>query len=166
MTLEEYIALMDGVRQLTEAEVAGFEETLPASLPEDYREFLKKTNGGRISLEHDLRTPVASNGYGGFMGPLVVFGIDGKHSFQEEMRCFSGGIPTELLVIASDCFGNGICIGISGDARGKVYFWDHELEGQNEEDWDGSVETCQATTLHASSFAEYIAGSYIDDDEI
>ncbi|MEC8555997.1 MAG: SMI1/KNR4 family protein [Planctomycetota bacterium] len=166
MTLDEYILLMDGTRTLLEVEIAEFETTLPDTLPADYRDFLQKTNGGGISLEIDLCTPVASNGYDEFTGPMSVFGIDGKDLLQKNRVCYSGHIPRELAMIASDCFGNGICVGITGEARGKIYLWDHELECGNGDDWDGSVISCEASTLHTNSFAECLAGSYIGDGEI
>lgn len=149
---------MDGTRTLSDDEIAEFEKTLPDTLPADYREFLQRTNGGGISLEIDLCTPVASNGYDEFTGPMSVYGIDGRDSLLKNRNCYAGRIPRELLMIASDCFGNGICIGITGEARGKIYFWDIELECGNGDDWDGSVISCEASTLHTNSFAEYIAG--------
>ena len=36
--------------------------------------------------------------------------------------------------------GNAICLGLSGEHRGRVYFWDHENEPDPDE-WDGEVET-------------------------
>jgi hypothetical protein len=37
-------------------------------------------------------------------------------------------IPDSLLPIADDGLGNKFCIGIKGENRGKIFFWDHELE--------------------------------------
>lgn len=69
---------------------------------------------------------------------LMFYGIyDGEVSqFKEELTyeildCkfrLEDRIPKQLLPIACDPFGNDICLAISGRRRGKVYFWDHELE--------------------------------------
>jgi hypothetical protein len=37
-------------------------------------------------------------------------------------------IPSDLIPIAYDAFDNNICIGWTGERKGKVYFWDHEDE--------------------------------------
>jgi hypothetical protein len=63
-----------------------------------------------------------------------------------------------------DPFGNAICLGVSGKHRGKVYFWDHEHE-PDEEDWDGRVETAGNVKLLAASFTDFVAGSReLEDD--
>lgn len=62
-----------------------------------------------------------------------------------------------------DPFGNAICLGISGNERGKVYFWDHEMEP--DDDWDGRLETAGNVQLIADSFTEFVAGLAPNDDE-
>jgi len=56
-----------------------------------------------------------------------------------------------------DPFGNAICLGVSGNHRGKVYFWDHESEPDPDE-WDGRVETAGNVQLLADSFAAFVGG--------
>ena len=53
--------------------------------------------------------------------------------------------------------GNGICIGLAGAQRGKVYFWIHD-ELPDPEEWDGAVETASNVILLTESFADFIAG--------
>ena len=165
MTLEEFIDLLDGKSTIGEADVAAFENRLPALLPTDYREFLLRTNGGEIAFNVNLSTAIASTGYDGFTGPASVFGINGEDSLMENRDVYAGRIPSELLMIASDWLGNGICIGLVGNSRGKVYFWDHELEGSNSETWDGALATCNATTLQADSFVGYVECLRVSTDE-
>ena len=56
-----------------------------------------------------------------------------------------------------DPFGNAICLGIAGEYRGRIYFWDHEMEPDPGE-WDGAVETAGNVQLLANSFGEFVAG--------
>jgi tetratricopeptide (TPR) repeat protein len=70
--------------------------------------------------------------------------------------CYDGRIPAALIWINDDPFGDANCLGVAGEHRGRVYFWDHENEP--DEDWDGSVEMAGNLTLVANSFTEYVAG--------
>jgi hypothetical protein len=56
-----------------------------------------------------------------------------------------------------DPFGNGICIGLTGEHRGRMYFWDHECAPDPDE-WDGSADTTENVTLVANSFTEFVGG--------
>src|SRR5437870_5511579 len=46
--------------QITEAELSRFENTLPSTLPLDYRRFLLKFNGGKITKDHNVFVPSLS----------------------------------------------------------------------------------------------------------
>jgi hypothetical protein len=48
-------------------------------------------------------------------------------------------IPRELIWIMDDPSGNPICLGITGEHRGRVYFCDHE-RGPDPDTWDGRVQ--------------------------
>jgi len=63
-----------------------------------------------------------------------------------------------------DPFGNAICLGIAEKYRGRVYFWDHENE-PDEELWDGEVDTAGNITLIANSFTDFVAGLQELEDE-
>src|SRR5207244_4174346 len=52
---------------------------------------------------------------------------------------------------------NAICLGVAGKHRWHVFFWDNEDESDPDE-WDGEVETAGNVTLHANSFADFVAG--------
>jgi hypothetical protein len=64
------------------------------------------------------------------------------------IETYLGRIPKELLPIGDDPYGNLHCLGIRSDEAGKIYFWDHEGPGE-EDDWRG-------ITLVAHSFADFI----------
>jgi hypothetical protein len=85
----------------------------------------------------------------------VFFGIDPSDSDDLDRVCevYTDRVPPDLLPIASDSFGNVICVGIRGKRRRRIYFWDHEDEfddnGQGRQDY-GNV------YLLADSFDEFL----------
>ncbi|KGR82243.1 SMI1/KNR4 family protein [Lysinibacillus odysseyi] len=63
------------------------------------------------------------NAFGSF------FGFDeGVDNLERKIQQYYDRIPASIVPIAEDYAGNLICIGISGDREGKIYFWDHENE--------------------------------------
>lgn len=77
---------------------------------------------------------------------------DGEYSnLERNVRSLSERIPPDTIPIADDPFGNVIVIGLQGDQRGKVYFWDHEEEPEDQPDWSN-------VDLIADSFDHFMAG--------
>ena len=104
-----------------------FEKLLGSSLPKDYRQFLIQHNGGKPTPSYFLISDKKGNDaidhfYGLHDGPRYA-------RLDNAFEVYKGRIPGCLLKIADDPLGNAICIGIKGKYRGKIYFWDHELEG-------------------------------------
>lgn len=142
------------------AEVAAFEGELGTTLPEDYRQFLLRSNGGRLDWYRFGRpTP------DGKTWPVVIGDVGGLReesdlSLRAARRCYQGSplqIPRPLLWIMGDPGGNGICLGLTGTYRGRVYFWIHDEQPAPEE-WDGEVETAGNVVLLADSFTGFVAG--------
>jgi hypothetical protein len=105
-----------------------FELGLGARLPEAYRQYLLNYNGGMWEPKCFVISKAE--------GESSVHSVYGLHSGPEycqlnSMReIFSDRIPRDVLAIASDAFGNQICLGISGKRRDVVYFWNHEIVGE------------------------------------
>jgi hypothetical protein len=77
---------------------------------------------------------------------------DGEYSnLERRIRSLNERIPPDTLPIANDSFGNAILLGLHGDRRGKVYFWDHEEEPDNQPDWSN-------VSLVADSFDAFMRG--------
>lgn len=55
-----------------------------------------------------------------------------------------------------DPHGNVLCIGVSGTAREKVYFWYHEEEISQEER-GGSLQDAKNVYFVAASFEEFVS---------
>jgi cell wall assembly regulator SMI1 len=109
---------------VSEAEVAQVESELGVRLPDQYREFLLKYNGG------SPQPPAFRYGTGPYTDSLVqIFNCirPGDYTdLRKQAQVFKGRVPDDMLPIAADPFGNIIAIGVKGDATGKVFFWDHE----------------------------------------
>jgi hypothetical protein len=77
---------------------------------------------------------------------------DGEYSnLERRIRSLNERIPPDTLPIANDSFGNAILLGLHGDRRGKVYFWDHEKEPDSQPDWSN-------VSLVADSFDAFMRG--------
>jgi len=90
------------------------EEALGFAIPETYRTFLRFTNGGQPIQSHFSERVGVQDFLG--LGDVV-----GHH------RTMEGRIPTDMIPIAMAEGGNFILVATS-DAKGAIYFWDHELE--------------------------------------
>lgn len=135
-TLEDFlygmeVSKMNGIeemgRPLLEAEIIALESCVGCRLPESYRKFLLKHNGGRpipymqvVDIEH---LP------GGETDVNIFFGID-RHIVSDTIdwnfRTFEGRIPSHLLPIAIDSGGNLFCISLLKRDFGSVVYCDFD----------------------------------------
>lgn len=143
---------------LTEERLARFEARIGQVLPADYRAFLLRHNGGRpvpatfvISAEEG--TDTLHHTYGLHDGPSY-FNLE--HAYETHQ----GRVPAGLLAIADDPGGNAICLGIGGEHRGGVYFWDHEREAEEE-----APPSFDNVTPVAPSFAAFLAALHRSEEE-
>lgn len=162
MTIEEFRAyLAKPGTLLSEAEITAFEKDIGTTLPDDYRSFLQTVNGGwvggalLISGTTDDGDPIDSDLHhiGGLRSEPHMDLRAARATYQDWLA----RIPRDLIWIMDDSTGNAICLGIAGDARGKVYFWGHELEPDLDET-DGTIEGMGNITLIAHSFASFFSG--------
>jgi SMI1 / KNR4 family (SUKH-1) len=162
MTMDEFVTLIELKSPPAPPEqLEAFEAELGGRLPDDYRKFLIRTNGGFVRGWYRFkgRTPR------GEIRSAYVHHICGFHeewhlSLRFNRVCSldrESGFPHALLWIMDDPGGNGICIGLTGGLRGKVYFWIHD-ELPDPEEWDGTVETAGNVILLTDSFADFVAG--------
>lgn len=131
------------------------EAYLQHKLPRDYKNFLLQYNGGKP-------VPDCFKFFDSNNGSVVnfFFRINAEKEYRyadllSAIRELRGRVPRDFIPIASDVFGNIICIAISGKLFGKVYFWDHEFETDDNEE-----PTMRNMTLIANNFDEFINGLY------
>lgn len=119
-----------GKLPLSKEQIEVVEKRMGIRLPDDYKEFLMQFNGGQPEpATFDF------TGVDGCENDSVVNNFlsihDGKEdNFEIDYFFYTKNkrIPDNVAPIARDPAGNLICICLSGSNRGKIYFWDHELE--------------------------------------
>ncbi|WP_019910179.1 SMI1/KNR4 family protein [Paenibacillus sp. HW567] len=106
------------------------EEKYDLVLPELYKHFMVY---GDCNLNESLqyqtieRTPWSDQNNTESIGSFFTTGA-GVNNLEKSIQQYYERIPGSILPIANDSAGNLICIGVSGEASGKIYFWDHENE--------------------------------------
>lgn len=133
-----------------EVAVAAFEASRGIRLPADYRESLLATNGGKpepCAFQLMLRSGPYTDS---IVHWFLSLGDTAGPSLESFADLMAGRMPPELLPVAPDPGGNFVCLGVAGDARGKVYFWDHERE-HYPTDWSN-------VDLVADSFDAFLRG--------
>jgi hypothetical protein len=162
MTLDEFRAyLAKPGTPLTEAEIAAFEKEIGTNLPGDYRAFLRDVNGGWLGGALLISGTTADgepfdsdlHHIGGLRAEPHMDLRNARSVYQDWLA----RIPRDLIWIMDDSGGNAICLGIAGEARGQVYFWDHEREPDLDET-DGTIEGMGNISLIAHSFATFFSG--------
>jgi hypothetical protein len=113
---------------LSEAELQRFERDVGHRLPEDYREFLLRHNGGRPSpdtcaIPGHLESPTDVQ---------ILFGLTrsvktSTLAWNREMFMQENG-PEDLLPIACDSFGHLFCLWTAGSKRGVVEYLDRDAD--------------------------------------
>lgn len=133
----------------TPDDVRNLEFVLGSPLPEPYRQFLHRNNGGipassifvsfREKPEHRIQIEKFLSATGS--GPDSILGA---------RRLQKGWIPKGLMPIATTSAGGLICLGVSFEVCGKVLYWDRELPGQ-----DGDPPASGSAILVADRFDDF-----------
>jgi hypothetical protein len=120
------------ISPLSEDELSAIERDLQATLPPDYRRYLREYGLAAFGEYVNFRPlcplpPHISDNGAGHLSYFYGAG-DGAHSLRWNIEILRDRMPNTIIPIGDDGVGNQICIGIAGNERGKVYFWDHENE--------------------------------------
>lgn len=146
----------------TEQQIGAIEHQIGATLPADYRDFLTHY-GGYAAYSGTLSSRILETFPGGDLQagvevPVgVFFGIKtdplDAYDLLSSYYCYRERMPFHFLPIAADGCGNVLCLAVSGEDQGSVYYWDHDLE----EDVDEGEEPGYSNTYRlARSFDEFI----------
>lgn len=133
-----------------EGDVNALEQRLSKPLPESYRRFLLELNGGRPQpSEFEFEQ------YGKPQGSVVdwFFTLNKEkptYYTVDKMEIYSNRIPSDLLPIAFDPFGNLILLDLGAKSVGAIYFWDHEKENCEGDPWWDNI------SYIAPSFTEFV----------
>jgi hypothetical protein len=141
-------------------EIKRFEELIQAKLPEDYKQFLLKNNGGHpIRKAFKLIEPINEKNKEASIAWFYALYNGEVCNITTEFRTSREQIPDELLPIA---YGHGgeICLGVNGEYYGKLYYWT-----TNYSFW--TVDDYNYLYLIANSFTDFINGLFereVDDN--
>ena len=129
--------------KINEETIKVIESFIQAKLPDEYRDFLLKYNGG-------IPDKIIFN-----ISALAFFhkvnSSDYYSDFVVAYHTYIVRIPKGFIVVASDVGGNNILLGLEGKDRGKIYFWDHEEEVDEDEEAD-----FRNMTLISNSFNQFV----------
>ena len=131
------------------------ESFIESKFPQDYKEFLLKYNGGfpKKNIFNLNITSMLGNFY-------IVNSLKNWTDFIEAYKIHKNRIPKEFITIGSDVGGNEILLGIKDKYRGKIYFWDHEEEVEDDEEPD-----FRNMTFLSNSFTEFVDSLVVDIEE-
>jgi len=101
------------------------EKSTGIQLPSQYRKFLTKYNGGYPIPDGFL---LKDKSDGSSVDRFLGIDVGENSNLEKYLNTYKNRIPTTLFPIAHDPGGNLILIGVTQDALGKIYFWDHERE--------------------------------------
>lgn len=136
---------------LSSEKMQALEERLDIVLPEQYRDFLLRHNGGTPD-------PALFECAGGGGSSVRSFlGVhEGPHSNFEviflALKVTRKALPDNVVAVAEDGGGNKVCLSLAGADVGSVYFWDHERETKKP--------SYKNLHLIAPSFDEFLAALY------
>jgi hypothetical protein len=150
--LEELIDLGPKLRA---SEIGAFEKLIASTLPEDYRHFLLRTNGGEPNDEQGwfkMKTRAPRK----WSRVRFFFGLRRNDTelwlLEPAWREFHNRVDAHTIPIATDVYGNLILLVVNGGKRNQVYFWSHE--------WD------EPDIKLASSFSEFLESIQTDPDSV
>lgn len=146
------VSFENSFRSVSLEEVELYENELNVRLPEDYKRFVLKNNGGK---------PVArrfKTKDGKHISSLMLFfplTEDIEPNIISIFKEFNKNskIPANLLVIGEDPIKNKICLSFSGSDDGAVYYWSLDMEDILEEDY---IPSYTNFSLISSSFTEFV----------
>ncbi|MFD1415979.1 SMI1/KNR4 family protein [Oceanobacillus jeddahense] len=118
--------------KLTLKELVTFESKNNVNFPNDYKEFLLEHNGGYPD-KSIFKIRGNEEQYESILN--VFYGVGDMYDNLQKILIFSDELlDVGFVPIADDSGGNQICIGVSKENFGDLYFWEHELGNENELD--------------------------------
>lgn len=148
------VKIVEAQEQIAPDVLQNAERALGKALPEEFKRFVLKHNGGRPEPA-TFRVRWSGQDWAiGWERNMVHFFLSfqgGSENFLDYSRTFQGRIPADTVPIAYDPGGNLILLGISGPTVGRVFFWMREYEVP-----EGETPDYSNVGLIANSFNEFL----------
>jgi hypothetical protein len=135
------------------AAIAAFEELINAKLPEDYKIFLLKHNGGHPIMDtFDLQEPI--NEFSHRVGVAWFYALYEGDACNLRLwfQSTRDRLPEEYIPIGYD-YGGTLCLVVKGEKYGSVYYCTDNWSAWSEEDYNYLY-------FVSNTFAEFINGLY------
>ncbi len=142
-------------RPLAAEDMAAFEQKYGLALPQDYKAFLLRRNGGRPEKRRFTVLNAAISSHAMYYLPLDAAVERNLERFFVELNR-GGIIPGDLLPIAATPRGSFVCLALTGANQGCVYFWDRDDQEYDEE--DELKPSYNYMYLAAADFADFVYG--------
>jgi hypothetical protein len=133
----------------SESTIQQFEGEIARRLPDDYRQFIAQTNGGRPDPSRfTIHSPNGANDsvVDWF---LTLDSSEKLYTVKKYSSMYQDRIPSGVIPIGCDPFGNLLLLDVGTRDFGCLYFWDHEKESMDDRTWDN-------ISLLATSFTEFV----------
>ncbi|MFD2299298.1 SMI1/KNR4 family protein [Paracidovorax citrulli] len=115
---------------LDESAIGVLEGFLGLKIPGDYRSFLLDGNG-QWKGGKDFDVPEQGSTSLNYFFPLLS--KNSTDNLPYKIKLYKGRVPEEMLPIGSDSGGNLLLLSLKGKDRGAIFFWDHEMEAEDED---------------------------------
>jgi hypothetical protein len=118
------------------SDIVAFESLIGSRLPDTYRRFLLRTNGG--NLEHNLRF-FEHNGGQVDVSVRRFFGAAAAHDSEDLARqvpLMKDRTPPGFIVIGDAPAGDKVLLSVRSEDAGALWFWEHEFEASEDEEAD------------------------------
>ncbi len=140
---------------LTSEQILAVEKVIKEKLPPEYKEFLLQYNGGApypnwFKIQWEGQYWALGQEFGIIEYFLSIY-ADRPAEFFHYYKIFNGRIPSDTIAIGFDPGGNLILLGKGKANYGKVFFWMHSYETNEEMESDYSN-----VGFIANSFNEFI----------
>ena len=120
------ITIINAKDPATSESISDFEGKIGSKLPDDYKNFLLKYNGGQ-PLPNSFKF-FSNKEDGSSVDRFLSLGKEKNSNLLKYYNNYKDRIPSYFFPIAHDAGGNLICISCSESDYGYIYFWDHEKE--------------------------------------
>lgn len=142
---------------VNEEEIKLFEKRYNVTLPPDYKQFLLENNGGKPEVR---RFETKDGKMTSSLMILFPLSEDAQPNLISVYNEFNqkGIIPPNFLAIGDDPIENKICISISGNNFGAVYYWSLDMEDVHE---DNYIPTETNFSIVAESFTDFMNSLFV-----
>ncbi|HEX5748537.1 MAG TPA: SMI1/KNR4 family protein [Archangium sp.] len=113
---------------VSKARIQEVERFIGSELPEPYKRFLLKHNGGTPKPCEFLFRSKDKPPRPALLSWFLAIHDGPYENFLEHFKDFKGRIPDDTVAIARDPGGDLILIGLRDPLRGKIFFWTKKLE--------------------------------------